>query len=92
MNVHGVRQTEIHTAEPPVPEPNASIGYWEDKKSQSPGVDEIPAEMIKAGGKTVRCEICKLIISIWNKKKLPEEWKGSIIVPIYKNGDKTILQ
>ena len=33
--------------------------------------------------------IHKLIISIWNKEELPEEWKGSIIVPIHKKGDKT---
>jgi uncharacterized protein YfaP (DUF2135 family) len=34
-------------------------------------------------------EIHKLIISIWNKEELPEERKESIIVPIYKKGDKT---
>ena len=45
--------------------------------------------MIKAGCRTIRNEIHKLIISIWNKEKLPEEWKESIIVPIYKKGDKT---
>jgi len=45
--------------------------------------------LIKAGGKTIRCEIHKLIISIWNKEELSEEWKESIIVPIYKKGDKT---
>jgi len=28
-------------------------------------------------------------MSIWNKKELPEEWNESIIVPIYKKGDKT---
>jgi len=27
--------------------------------------------------------------SVWNKEELPEEWKKSVIVPIYKNGDKT---
>ena len=37
----------------------------------------------------IRCAIHKLIISIWNKEELPEEWKGSIIVPIHKKGDKT---
>jgi hypothetical protein len=45
--------------------------------------------LIKAGGKTIRCEIHKIIISIWNKEELPKEWKESIIVPIYKKGDKT---
>ena len=34
-------------------------------------------------------EIHKLIISIWKKEKLPEEWKESIIVPTHKKGDKT---
>jgi len=31
----------------------------------------------------------KIIISIWKKDKLPEEWKLSIIVPTHKKGDKT---
>ena len=52
------------------------------------GIDEIPAEMIKAGGGTICGEIHKLITSIW-KEKLPEEWKESITVPIHKKGDKT---
>ena len=30
-----------------------------------------------------------LIISIWKKEDLPEEWKESIIVSVYKKGDKT---
>jgi hypothetical protein len=59
------------------------------KSHKSPGIDQIPAEMIKAGGRTISCEIHKLIIYIWNKEQLPEEWKESIIVPIYKKGDKT---
>jgi len=59
------------------------------KSYKSPGIDQIPAELIKVGGKTICCEIHKLIISIWNKEELPEEWKELIIVPIYKKGDKT---
>jgi hypothetical protein len=35
--------------------------------------------MIQAGSRTTCCEIHKLIISIWNKKKLPKEWKESNI-------------
>ena len=56
---------------------------------KSPGIDQIPAELIKAGGRTICCEIHKLIISNWNKEELPDEWKELIIVPIYKKGDKT---
>ena len=59
------------------------------KSHKSPGIDQIPAELIKAGGRTIRCAIHKLIISIWIKDELPDEWKESIIVPIHKKGDKT---
>jgi len=45
--------------------------------------------LFKAGGRTIHTEIHKLINSIWNKEKLPEQWKESIIVPVYKNGDRT---
>ena len=58
------------------------------KRPRSPDVDQIPAELIKAGGKTIFSEIHKLINSIQNKVEVPEEWKESIIVLIYTKGDK----
>jgi len=67
----------MHTAEPLVPEPSAvevELAIVELKSHKSPGADHIPTELIKAGS-----EIHKLIISIWNKEELPEEWKESII-------------
>jgi len=94
FNMHGVKdvgQAETHTAEPLVPEPSASeveLANDKLKSHKSPGIDKIPAELIKVGGRTIYLEIHKLIISIW-KEKLPEEWKESIIVPIHKMGDKT---
>jgi hypothetical protein len=54
------------------------------KKYKSPGSDEILAELIQAGGEILVSAIHKLVNSVWNK----EEWKGSIIVPIHKKGDK----
>jgi hypothetical protein len=45
--------------------------------------------LIQAVGETLRSEIHKLINSIWNKEKLPVQWKESIIVPVHKKGDKT---
>jgi hypothetical protein len=81
LNVHGVsdgRQAEIQTAEPLMPEPSAlefELAIEKLKSHKSPGIDQIPAELIKVGGGTIRCAIHNLIISIWNKKKLPEVWK-----------------
>ena len=86
LNVHednDVRQAEIHTVEPLVPEPSAfevELVIGKLKNHKSPGIDQIPAELIKAGGRIVCSVIHKLIISIWNKEQLPEEWKESIIV------------
>ena len=73
MNVHGVhdvRQTETHTAEPLVPEPSAfevDLAIEKLKSHTSPGIDQIPAELIKEGGRTFRYQIHKLTVSIWNK-------------------------
>jgi len=95
LYVHGVKdvgQAEIHTAEPLVPEPRASeveLAIDKLKSHKSPGMDQIPAELIKAGGRTICLEIHKLITSIWKKKKLPEERKESIIVLIHMKRDKT---
>jgi hypothetical protein len=52
LNVHGagdVRQSEKHSAEPVVPEPNASeaeVPIGKLKSYKSPGVDQIPTELI----------------------------------------------
>jgi len=97
VNVHGVndfRQTGIHTAEPLAPEQSAldmEMASEKLKRHKSPGTDQIQAELIKAGGRTISSEIHKLINSIWNKKELPEEWKESIIVPIYKVDDILVI-
>ena len=56
---------------------------------KSPGTDQIPAELIKPGCRTIRSGIHKLINSIWNKEELPEQWKKSVIVPMYMKGDNT---
>jgi len=94
LNVHrvnDVRQTETHTAEPLVPEPSAfevELAIEKLKSHKSTGVDQIPSELIKAGGRTIRYEIHKPI-SVWNKEELSVEWNESVIVPIYKKGDKT---
>jgi len=60
LNVHGVnvgRQREIHAAEPLVPELSAfevEMAIEKLKRHKTPGTDQIPAELIKAWGRTIR--------------------------------------
>jgi hypothetical protein len=77
--VNGVRQTEIQTAEQLVPEPSAFAIEMliEHEKHTSPGIDQSPKELIKAGGRKIRSKNHKSFNSIWNEEDLPGEWKES---------------
>ena len=94
FNVHGVndvRQEEIHTAEPLMFQSSAfevETAIVKLKRHKSPGTDQIPAELIKAGGRRIRFEIHKLIKSIWNKEELPDKCKEYTTVPMYKKCDE----
>jgi hypothetical protein len=89
LNIHrvgGVRQTEMHTAKPFVPEPSASeveVAIGKLKRYESPSVDQIPAEQVQTGEETLHLEIHELVKLIWNKEELPHQWKESVVVPIH---------
>jgi sorting nexin-29 len=83
-------QMDIHMAEPLMPESSfvemeTAIGKLRSYKA--PGNDQILAKLIKAGGETLCSEIHKLIHSIQNNEELPQQWRESIIVQIYKKGN-----
>jgi hypothetical protein len=73
LNVHNIsdfRQKEVHTAEPLVPGASrleVEIAISKLEKYESPGSDQIPAELNQAGGEILLSEIHKLINSVWNK-------------------------
>jgi hypothetical protein len=67
LNIHevsGVKQTGMHTAKPFVPDPSTSeveVAIGKLKRYKSSGVDQIPAELIQAGGETLHSETHKRI-------------------------------
>ncbi|KAJ4432181.1 hypothetical protein ANN_20797 [Periplaneta americana] len=69
LNVHRPNRNdrdeiEIQTAEPFIPEPTLSeveIAIENLKKYKSPGIDQIPAELIQEGGSALYSEIYKLV-------------------------------
>jgi hypothetical protein len=88
--VSDVSQIEIHTAEPLVPEPSPfEVATAKLKKYKAPCKGQIPAELIQVRSKTLQSEIHRLINYVWSKEELPDQWKESNIVPVYKKGDKT---
>jgi hypothetical protein len=95
LNVHrvsDVRQMEIYTAEPLIPEPSPSqveIAVADLKRYRSPKILQIPVELFHAGGEILQSEVHKLVNSIWSTEDFPDQWKRSITVKIYQKGDKT---
>jgi len=69
--INDVRQTEIHTAEPLVPEPSTfelAMAFEELKRRISPASDKIPAELIKAGVEYFALRSTNLLI-LFEKKR-----------------------
>jgi len=48
------------------------LGIENLKNHKSPGIDQVPAQLITAGGIKIRLQIYKLIILIWIKERMPE--------------------
>lgn len=51
------------------------------KENKAAGLNEINEEIILKGGKEVTERLYKLIVTIWNDRNMPEEWKN--IIPIF---------
>jgi hypothetical protein len=73
LNLHGVRdvrQREIHTPEPLVPEPSAfevEMAIEKLIRHKSPGNDQIAAELIEAVGRKICSEIHTYLLTPWSR-------------------------
>ena len=64
VGVNDVTQTEMYTVAPLVPEPSTfefEMAIEKLKRNKLPGTGQIPAELIKGRGRTIRSEIHQLI-------------------------------
>ena len=92
-------------APPEQPEENEEVIWGEDeedptteeiletirhlKNNKSAGIDEISAELLKYGGRQLQEAMAKVVIGIWRREEMPEEWGEGLFVPIHKKGDRT---
>ncbi|XP_048735845.2 uncharacterized protein LOC125651319 [Ostrea edulis] len=54
------------------------------KPGKSPGMDNVPTELLKCGGEATTKALTKLCQRIWEKKRWPREWTQSLIIPLPK--------
>ena len=57
------------------------------KGDKSPGVDNIPAELLKHGGEAITTILTTICQKIWENKKWLKEWIQSLIIPLHKKGN-----
>ena len=57
------------------------------KKGKSPWVDNIPGELIQAGGEYMTTALHNICNKIWKNGKWPENWTKSLVITLPKKGD-----
>ena len=72
---------------PPVLKEEVEAAVRSLKIGKSPGVDNIPSELLKSGGEETVKALTALCQKIWEEKKWPKEWTQSLVIPLPKKGN-----
>jgi hypothetical protein len=97
LNVHGIhdiRQMDIHTAEPLEPEPSlveVGIAIAKLKSYKSPGTDQIPAELIKAGVKHYVLRYTDLFVVFGIRRNCYSSGRNLLLYPFIKREIRLIV-
>ena len=62
------------------------------KKGKSAGVDNIPAELVQAGGETMIFVLTEICNRIWRTGEWPTRWTQSLIITLPKKGNLQLYQ
>ena len=54
------------------------------KNNKSPGLDGIPAELLKYGGETLPSRMLELITVVWDEGSVLQQWGDTKLTSIYK--------
>jgi hypothetical protein len=98
LNVESRVENGVHTFERPRENSNEEAPTEEEVKSaikqlkihKAPGFDNINSETLKAEGSILSRWIHRVINKIWESEDIPEDWLRTIVVRLFKKGDKSI--
>jgi hypothetical protein len=57
------------------------------KVGKSPGLDNIPAELLKHGGTETTKVLTVVCQKVWEEKRWPKDWTRSLVIPLPKKGN-----
>jgi hypothetical protein len=57
------------------------------RNNTAPGIDLIPAELVRFAGPEYVKHLHQLVVKIWITEIIPEEWNLSIVSSSHKKGD-----
>ena len=87
-NVYDTFIETVYEDEPEVLESDIKDALRHISNRKAAGSDDIPIELLKAGGEETVKVLTNMCNCVWKKKEWPSDWKKSVYVPIYKKGDK----
>jgi len=61
-------------------------------RKKSVGPDGIPGKILKLGGETKIPYLARLLYITMNNNAIPGDWKKTIVVLIYKGGDRSVVE
>ncbi len=75
-------------ADPPIDESPPSLDEVREsvaklRGGKAPGICNINAEMLKAGGETMTHGFDAVMSAVWQSCTIPPDWKRGLVVPIY---------
>ena len=68
------------------------VAVKSQKKGKSAGVDNIPSELIQAGGEAMTDMLLIIYSKIWKTGEWPTPWTQSLIITLPKKGNRQLCQ
>ena len=72
----------------PIREDEVELAMAKLSSRKAPGIDEIPGDLLKLVGGQLTPFLTNLFNKLFEKQYFPQSWTQSIIIPLYKAGDK----
>ena len=78
--------------DPPILQTEIDDAIKKLKKGKSPGIDNVPSELIKSGGEELNKKFTKLCQKVIDINEWPEDWTKSLVIPLPKKGNLKLCQ